>query len=87
MLLAELRIARPNCGRPRANATALRGEKTYSSRGHRAMLRRRGIVTVLAEPVDVSATASAAAHALAGTSATTSRTTSSATSSSGSSTA
>ena len=52
LLLAELRVARPGRGRPRTTPTALRGDKAYSSRGHRAMLRRRGIVAVIPEPAD-----------------------------------
>lgn len=52
MLLDELRVARPGRGRPRTTPTALRGDKAYSSRGHRAMLRRRGIVAVIPEPSD-----------------------------------
>ena len=52
MLLAELRVARPGPGRPRTTPTALRGDKAYSSRGHRALLRSRGIVTVIPEPAD-----------------------------------
>ena len=52
MLLAELRVARPGRGRLRTTPTALRGDKAYSSRGHRAMLRRRGIVAVIPEPAD-----------------------------------
>lgn len=52
LLLAELRVARPGPGRPRTTPTALRGDKAYSSRGHRAMLRRRGIVAVIPEPAD-----------------------------------
>ncbi len=52
MLLAELRVARPGPGRPRTTPTALRGDKAYSSRGHRALLRSRGIKTVIPEPAD-----------------------------------
>ena len=52
LLLAELRVARPGGGRPRTTPIALRGDKAYSSRGHRAMLRRRGIVAVIPEPAD-----------------------------------
>ena len=52
MLLAELRVARLGPGRPRTTPTALRGDKAYSSRGHRSMLRRRGIVAVVPEPAD-----------------------------------
>jgi putative transposase len=51
-LLAELRVARRGPGRPRTRPTALRGDKAYSSRGHRALLRARGIVAVIPEPAD-----------------------------------
>ena len=51
-LLAELRVARRGPGRPRTTPVALRGDKAYSSRGHRALLRRRGIVAVIPEPAD-----------------------------------
>lgn len=51
-LLAELRVARRGPGRPRTRPVALRGDKAYSSRGHRTLLRRRGIVAVIPEPAD-----------------------------------
>jgi len=51
-LLAELRVARPGPGRPRTRPDALRGDKAYSSRGHRAHLRSRGITAVIPEPGD-----------------------------------
>ncbi|MGW0595211.1 IS5 family transposase [Streptosporangium sp. NPDC002607] len=51
-LLAELRVARKGPGRPRTTPELLRGDKAYSSRGHRAMLRARGIKTVIPEPAD-----------------------------------
>jgi transposase len=51
-LLAELRIERQGPGRPRTTPQALRGDKAYSSRGHRALLRSRGIVAVIPEPAD-----------------------------------
>lgn len=50
-LLAELRVDRPT-GRPRTTPIALRGDKAYSSRAIRAMLRRRGITAVIPEPDD-----------------------------------
>jgi transposase len=52
MLLAELRVHRSGPGRPRTTPAALRGDKAYSSRGHRSMLRRRGIAAVIPEPAD-----------------------------------
>jgi transposase len=51
-LLAELRVARPGPGGPRTTPQRLRGDKAYSSRGHRALLRSRGIVAVIPEPAD-----------------------------------
>ena len=51
-LLAELRVARRGPGRPRTRPDALRADKAYSSRGHRALLRSRGIVAVIPEPAD-----------------------------------
>jgi transposase len=51
-LLAELRVGRPGPGRPRTRPLRLRGDKAYSSRGHRALLRARGIVAVIPEPAD-----------------------------------
>jgi transposase len=52
MLLDQLRIARTGPGRPRTTPTALRADKAYSSRGHRALLRSRGITAVIPEPAD-----------------------------------
>ncbi len=51
-LLAELSVPRVGPGRPRTRPEALRGDKAYSSRGHRAHLRSRGIVAVIPEPGD-----------------------------------
>lgn len=51
-LLDELSVARPGRGRPRTTPTMLRADKAYSSRGHRALLRRRGIQSVIPEPAD-----------------------------------
>lgn len=51
-LLAELRIPRLGPGRPRTTPLALRADKAYSARGHRAHLRARGIVAVIPEPSD-----------------------------------
>ena len=52
LLLAELRVARPGPGRPRTRPDALRADKAYSSRGHRAHLRARRITAVIPEPGD-----------------------------------
>jgi transposase len=54
-LLDELRVARRGPGRPRTTPQAVRGDKAYSSRGHRALLRRRGIVAVIPERADQAA--------------------------------
>jgi transposase len=51
-LLTELRVERLGPGRPRTTPEALRGDKAYSSRGHRQLLRSRGIVAVIPEPSD-----------------------------------
>lgn len=51
-LLGELRVARAGPGRPRTRPQALRGDKAYSARGHRAHLRSRGITAVIPEPAD-----------------------------------
>jgi transposase len=51
-LLAELRVSRTGPGRPRTRPEALRGDKAYSARGHRAHLRARGITAVIPEPSD-----------------------------------
>ena len=51
-LLAALRVPRLGPGRPRTRPAALRGDKAYSSRGHRAHLRSRGITAVIPEPAD-----------------------------------
>ena len=51
-LLAELRIPRVGPGRPRTTPAALRADKAYSARAHRAHLRSRGIVAVIPEPSD-----------------------------------
>ena len=52
LLLDELRVPRRGSGRPRTTPDALRADKAYSSRAHRARLRRRGIKTVIPEPAD-----------------------------------
>jgi len=51
-LLDALRVHRHGRGRPRTTPDAVLGDKAYSSRGHRALLRRRGITAVIAEPQD-----------------------------------
>ena len=51
-LLAQLRVARPGVGRPRTTPDTLRGDKAYSSRAIRTLLRARGIKTVIPQPSD-----------------------------------
>ena len=51
-LLAELRVPRLGPGRPRTTPQALRADKAYSARAHRAHLRSRGITAVIPEPDD-----------------------------------
>ena len=51
-LLGALRVARRGPGHPRTTPDAVLGDKAYSSRGHRALLRGRGITAVIAEPND-----------------------------------
>jgi len=51
-LLDGLRVQRLGPGRPRTTPAALRGDKAYSSRGHRALLLSRGIKAVIPEPAD-----------------------------------
>jgi len=51
-LLAELRIPRTGRGRPRTRPEALRGDKAYSAKAHRAHLRGRGIQAVIPEQSD-----------------------------------
>jgi transposase len=51
-LMAELRVDCLAGGPARTTPTALRGDKAYSSKAIRAMLRRRGITAVIPEPDD-----------------------------------
>lgn len=52
VLLAALEIPRVGPGRARTRPDALLADKAYSSRSHRALLRRRGIRAVIPEPAD-----------------------------------
>ena len=52
LLLAHLAVARIGPGRPRTRPDALLGDKAYSSRGIRAMLRARGVRAVIPKPSD-----------------------------------
>src|SRR5450830_1360763 len=51
-LLAEIRVARTGAGRPRTKPAKVLGDKAYSSRAIRTLLRKRGIVSVIPEPRD-----------------------------------
>jgi transposase len=51
-LLGELRVERLGAGRARTTPEALRGDKAYSARAHRALLRGRGVRVVIPEPDD-----------------------------------
>ncbi|KZM78205.1 transposase [Cellulosimicrobium sp. I38E] len=52
LVLADISVPRLGAGRPRTTPDAVLGDKAYSSRGNRAMLRRRGIRAVVPEPSD-----------------------------------
>ncbi|MDQ1627060.1 MAG: hypothetical protein QOI54_804 [Actinomycetota bacterium] len=52
VLLADLAVARLGGGRPRTRPAALLGDKAYSSRGTRELLRRKRITTVIPQPSD-----------------------------------
>ena len=51
-LLGHLRVPRIGGGRPRTRPDRVRGDKAYSSRANRELLRRRGIGAAIAEPSD-----------------------------------
>jgi transposase len=55
VLLADLAVPRLAAGRPRTRPECLIADRAYSSRGHRAMLRVRGIRAVIPEPSKQSA--------------------------------
>jgi putative transposase len=52
VLLDTLRVERLGGGRPRTRPDHLLADKAYSSRAHRAMLRRRGIAHTIPERAD-----------------------------------
>jgi transposase len=53
VLLDRVRIPRPGgIGRPRTRLHSLTGDKAYSSRANRTLLRRRGIKATIAQPRD-----------------------------------
>ena len=51
-LLDEIYVPRPGAGRPRTRPSKVLGDKAYSSRAIRTLLRHRGIVAVIPEPRD-----------------------------------
>lgn len=51
-LLEELAVARPGPGRPRTRPNALLGDKAYSSRANRELLRHKRVITVIPQPAD-----------------------------------
>ena len=52
MLLADLAVAREGPGRPRTRPDALLGDKAYSSRANRALLRSKRVRTVIPQRAD-----------------------------------
>lgn len=52
MLLADLAVARVGPGRPRTRPQALLGDKAYSSRANRALLRSKRVLTVIPQRAD-----------------------------------
>lgn len=51
-LLADLAVARPGPGRPRTRPRMVLGDKAYSSRAIRALLRSKRVVAVIPQPSD-----------------------------------
>lgn len=51
-LMDKLRVARTGPGRPRTRPDRVLGDKAYSSRANRMLLRNRGIKATIAEPSD-----------------------------------
>lgn len=51
-LMSQLRVERIGPGRPRTRPDRVLGDKAYSSRANRALLRTRAIKTTIAEPSD-----------------------------------
>lgn len=51
-LLAHLAVSRLGPGRPRTRPDVLIGDKAYSSRGNRALLRAKRTKTVIPQPAD-----------------------------------
>ena len=51
-LLADLAVARPGPGRSRTRPSALLGDKAYSSRANRELLRSKRVTAVIPQPSD-----------------------------------
>ena len=51
-VLTDIYVPRTGPGRPRTTPDAVLGDKAYSSRANRTMLRERGICAVIPEPRD-----------------------------------
>ena len=51
-LLEDLSVARPGPGRPRTRPDAVLGDKAYSSRANRELLRAKRITAVIPQPAD-----------------------------------
>ena len=51
-LLADLAVARPGRGRPRTRPDAVLGDKAYSSRANRSLLRAKRVKAVIPQPDD-----------------------------------
>jgi transposase len=62
-LIDGLRVAKPGPGRPRTRPDWVLGDKGYSSRANRELLRRRGIGHTIPEPCDQQANRTAAGAA------------------------
>ena len=51
-LLADLAVTRPGPGRPRSRPDAVLGDKAYSSRANRELLRAKRVTAVIPQPAD-----------------------------------
>ena len=51
-LMESLSVARIGAGRPRTRPEKVLGDKAYSSKANRELLRSRGIEAVISEPSD-----------------------------------
>jgi len=63
LLLEALSVPRAGPGRPRTRPERVLGDKAYSSKGNRQLLRSRRITAVIPEPATRSATGCAAVPA------------------------